>query len=627
MLLLLPTACFVLLFFWRVSGGDRSVRASLLTAAVLWAVLLVISTELFSALHAIHAKSIAAFWAAASLSLCAVLLLTRRKQLRLTLRFPALDLFDKITISLLSLFIVILCVIAFMAPPNNWDSMTYHMSRVMHWIQNNSLAMYPTNILRQLYNPPGAEMAILHTIVLSGGDRFANLVQLFSLAGIMIGASLITRYLGGGRRGLRPQLFAAVFAATLPMAILQATNTQNDLVASLWLVCFLVFALRFRDGGTWLDVFCAGAAIGLALLTKGTVLMFAPPFILLAPILIVLTPIARKNISLGQALVVASVVALMIIAPHFTRTQKLFNSPLGPAQSEAGDFRVTNERLTPAIIAANIIRNTGMHLGGPIKPVNAFTETVIRKILGSEIENPQSTWVGSRFHVRPEFHEDVAGNFLAVLIIALTFALMLTKGFRHKNDLLLYAAALVLAFLLFCIQLKWQPFHSRLQLPLFMLAAPLCATVLSKALPDRLVRFLMILLLAGGLPWLVLNKSRPIIGHTSVLTTPRTDQCFVNQPGLGHAYRQIATELALWKPASIGLAWNEDGWEYPLWVLLKNTRIEHVLVDNRSGAITDSVFRPDLILATRPIHTCGIGRTRYAKIAELDGIEMLLPEN
>jgi hypothetical protein len=47
-------------------------------------------------------------------------------------------------------------------PPNNWDSMTYHMSRVANWINHGNVWFYPTSIERQLYQMPLAEFAILH---------------------------------------------------------------------------------------------------------------------------------------------------------------------------------------------------------------------------------------------------------------------------------------------------------------------------------------------------------------------------------------------------------------------------------------------------------------------------------
>jgi hypothetical protein len=55
--------------------------------------------------------------------------------------------------------------------------MSYHLARVAHWGQNHTVAFYPTHIVRQLYQPPWAEYAMLHLYILAGGDRLANLVQ------------------------------------------------------------------------------------------------------------------------------------------------------------------------------------------------------------------------------------------------------------------------------------------------------------------------------------------------------------------------------------------------------------------------------------------------------------------
>src|SRR5262249_2538151 len=110
--------------------------------------------------------------------------------------------------------------IALVAPPNTWDSLTYHMSRVMHWAQNRSVSHYPTHIQRQLHHTPWAEFAILHLQLLSGNDRFANTVQWFAMLGSVTGVSLIAKQVGADARG---QIFSAVIAATIPMGILQAS--------------------------------------------------------------------------------------------------------------------------------------------------------------------------------------------------------------------------------------------------------------------------------------------------------------------------------------------------------------------------------------------------------------------
>ena len=68
-------------------------------------------------------------------------------------------------------------LVAFIAPPNTWDTMAYHMARVAHWAQNGTVRHYPIPYLPQLYHPPWAEFAITHFQLLSGGDRFANAVS------------------------------------------------------------------------------------------------------------------------------------------------------------------------------------------------------------------------------------------------------------------------------------------------------------------------------------------------------------------------------------------------------------------------------------------------------------------
>jgi hypothetical protein len=76
---------------------------------------------------------------------------------------------DPLLIGLL-VVLALLAMLAILAPANNWDSMVYHMGRVVHWMQNRSVDHYPTSIDRQLYLGPLTEFAILQLQMLSGED-------------------------------------------------------------------------------------------------------------------------------------------------------------------------------------------------------------------------------------------------------------------------------------------------------------------------------------------------------------------------------------------------------------------------------------------------------------------------
>jgi len=57
------------------------------------------------------------------------------------------------------LVLVITAIVAYFAPPQTWDSLNYHMSRVAHWAQEAAVVPFATGIEVQNSMTPGAEMA------------------------------------------------------------------------------------------------------------------------------------------------------------------------------------------------------------------------------------------------------------------------------------------------------------------------------------------------------------------------------------------------------------------------------------------------------------------------------------
>jgi predicted neutral ceramidase superfamily lipid hydrolase len=241
LIIFLLIACITL--FLIFTKNNLGWRRSLLLTFVSVGTLIALSTEGLSLMQGLTLQGLLIFWVIVD----GLLFVLFRQQGKHKVA-PALapeswqqwsPFYQGLLISLIVIGIAI-GLTALISPPNNFDSMTYHLGRMVHWIQNQTVAHYPTHIQRQLYSGSWPGFALTQLYLLSGGDQLLNLVQWGSMVGSVVGTSLIAEELGGDRRA---QLFTAVVCATIPVGILQAASTQTDYVTAFWLVCFTYFGL------------------------------------------------------------------------------------------------------------------------------------------------------------------------------------------------------------------------------------------------------------------------------------------------------------------------------------------------------------------------------------------------
>jgi len=576
---------FIFLSFLKknIFSQETCWRSSLLAAYLIFGLLIVLSTEILSFFRLLSFGAVCAFWVMATiLGIISFLYIDKDKKNLFSFHFKGTPSSEIYIVSGIGIFLVLVGLIALRTPPNNWDSMTYHMSRVMHWIQNKSVMNYPTHNIRQITYAPLAEFFILHFQILSFSDRFANLVQWFFMAGSLIGVSLIAKQLGADRKG---QVLSSVMAATIPMAILQASSTQNDLVVGFWLICFVYFLLLLREKYTLTSALAAGASLGLALLTKGTAYIYAFPFMLWFLFVEIKT---RKGKSI-QSLGCIVILALIINWGGYMRMLNLNGKFLPSVESP----RVVNELYSFPAFLSNTIRNIASQLTSPFESFNkSVGEAVdaLHSLIGLDSGDHRTTIAEGGFRLlKHPFHEDHAGNFIhLVLIIVSGFLFLAFKRTRDLNKAGTYLVLLLVAFLMFNICLKWQQWGSRLQLPLFLLFSPFVAVVFSNLLSRKAIVSVCVALFLFSLPWVFYNQSRPLLGNKSIFLVSKNDRYFSNRPSLHKHYQNTADYLTDQGCFSIGLQIGSDEWEYPLWALLKakgatDFTIRHIHVSNISS--------------------------------------------
>lgn len=598
--ILLPLLFFVLIFYFLLQRRpETDLRTLFLSSAVVWGIIITAITELLTLQRALTLATLVVSWAVVTLGVA--LIAARHASLSHTRPGSMFKPPPLLALAVSLPIVAILLVTAFIATvgwPNQWDTMVYHLSRVDHWVQNRSVVFYPTHIVRQLFSPPWAEYAILHLTVLGGDERFANLPQWFSMLGSLIGVSLIAKHMGVSPLG---QLFSALFCATIPMGILQASGTQNDYVTAFWLVCLTdALIMLQRQQASDAHALRAGASLGLALLTKGTAYIFVGPSLLallLPGLMFHFTRAARP-----AALII--VVVLALNTPHYVRNLDTFGFFLGPrnlgSATEVND-NLANETFSPPILISNLVRNVAIHVGTPLPTFNTLIEKVIEKWhtwLGSDVNDPRSTrlYPEDRFKiVGTSSDPDRTGNPIhLLLIISVTVTVTLSREVRRYGILWPYVLALGGAFVLFGSLLKWQPWHSRLHLPLFVLWSP--AVGLIYELREKLLIVAALVMTLCAWPPLVHSYLHPLLGERSVLRTSRMDQYFPFRPTLKADYIGAAEFLHSRGCAEVGLLLRWDDLEHPLWALLPEVwagrgRLEHVGVTNSSARL-ESRLRP-----------------------------------
>ena len=155
-------------------------------------------------------------------------------------------------------------------PQSTGDTLLYHLPRAALWKQQQAVA-YIANSPDERINafPPNAEIESMTSMILSGGDRYVSIVQLFALLFACVAIVGIAR-----RLGLSPRagVFGALAFSTFTVVTLQTPTALNDLVVASLLITCAYFAM----GTSRVELPLTALALALALGTKLTAVFALP---------------------------------------------------------------------------------------------------------------------------------------------------------------------------------------------------------------------------------------------------------------------------------------------------------------------------------------------------------------
>jgi hypothetical protein len=620
---LLPLAALVLtvcyLFRLGADISDAAIKGSLL-----WLFAIAVGTELLSLIHGIEFTSLVIVWGLACGSLALLHTRLRAMPRPLAQVLPALSTpWAQAFFCMLAVILAGELVVSFLSVPNTWDSQTYHLARIEHWLQNHSLIYYPTNIEAQLVHPPLAEIVILQFRALLLSDRLDNMVQWLATAGYLLGVGRIAYRLGADSA---TAMFAAIVAATIPIGILESTSTQNDAVVSCLLVFMVERLLAWQSGRHSVDAIYMSAAAGLALCTKGTAYVIGFPF----GLYFIITSIRRHDYLL---LFLCLTCLLLPNVGSYLRNFEYCGLPIG------NHGQITNNAsFGVGPFLTNAVRNLTVNLATYQPAANKLIVIATRDLLRAmalDVNNPDLTLPGEQYYLTTLQNDEVfAGNPVHIFLVAVAICFFVARRRDIPLNQHLYAACIMGGAILFLVVLRWQPYITRLQLPLFVLAAPLVSLRFAEACRGQalILAATTAALSLWALPPLLSNDLRALIGTEAwPLVSPSVfgrlpnshwlELTFAKQPLLVKQYADAAVFLVDHRSAQLGLITGADDAEYPLWKLIAWTslipvRMEHVAAENESARLAYPLgnFSPTALIVTRALRpsTLSLGGKQWS---------------
>ena len=418
------------------------------------------------------------------------------------------------------LIILPLLLLSIFIPPNNWDSMAYHLPRVEHWIQNKNIYPYPNNIVRQVLTSPLSEYIIANFQILAGTDAFSNLVQFASFIFILFSATLIFSILKIGTKG---QLFLLLALLSLPMMLFQATTTQTDLLASFFFLSFILFSLLIiqNEFNFKINFIFLALSLTLGILTKYHIAIFVAPIVIY--LLFVLLK-KKCNANIIFAVLISSSAIATILVPLFARNVYFFGSITGKYLFEENATIVNN-----TISIQNMLSNNFKHIVDfisiPIKGYNNLLFSVnhsFHNLIGISEDMPGNNWAGEPFTVNNYLNEDTAGSIIHALLIILSIFLVFKS--KNKTKLLLLFAYCFIAFSLYGLLFRYTPFDIRLLLPVLIFLIIISTYIIYTSITNKyIINALIFLFLIISIFPVYFNRSKPIIGNPFYLRRALTN--------------------------------------------------------------------------------------------------------
>ncbi len=464
-------------------------------------------------------------------------------------------------------------------PPNEWDSMTGHLNRILYFLQNHSTSHFiGTNWNVDTY-PKSFSSIQLYPFIMNGyNEQYFKLPNWSAYWILFIGLYAILKQLNVA---FKVRLLSGCLFLFTPIVLIQSTSTDTDIVLASYLVVAVYFLFRYINTKEKYYIYLFTLTFSIAFSHKIT-------WVYSWPSLLVLFIYARKrtqSVFVGQQLkhlVISSIFIILISLPTgYIANIKHYQHPIGPETAlkhqsieRAGDFVSLLENGS-----RNVVRYSFdlLHFDGlsNISFVEKFQNLLAEKYKYLDqklnlrlIEETNFTIIPFTFSRRFEFVNGtpILGSiFLFVLIPSILYLFFKKNAAVHYY----FLGAFVLHFLALAYTAAYDPWKGRYMISSVVFLFPISSLLFERLVNSKSFKTLVIIFL------IIISSAWSTIlfhGRSAFLSThytptiwnkSRMELLTISRPDITKAYANF--DRLVPQNATVALATINDDYEYPLW--------------------------------------------------------------
>ena len=503
------------------------------------------------------------------------------------IEFSGMNLFERIIFSILFWTISILTIaqvyLIFNTPPNEWDSMTGHLNRILYFLNQGTTEHFiGTNFNVDTYPKSFCSIQVYPFLMSGYNEHFFKLPNYGSFWLICFGTYGILKQLGASYKS---RLFGSLIVFLSPNIIMQSILTDTDIVLGAYLVSIIYLILVFKNTQRLIYIYFVGLAFGLALSHKITfVFSFLP--LLIIYLFVIFSSSQYKILYKLKHFIYAHLIGIIFfVAPTgYIANYLYYNHPIGPEVATRHQSVERAGSLPNLMVqgSRNVVRYTfdllnfdGLRNWTIVEEKQILLKSKLVKLdkyfnLGLE-STTDFTIIPFSFNRRFEFFNGspIYGSIFILLILPAIFIY-----FRRPNFIKgIFLSAFILHFLILAYSAPYDPWKGRYMISSLIYIVPFFIYIgdyFFYQAPARFLKltfvFTIIIISISALSTIGLNlRALPFdaYGRKSILKLNRMEALTVSRPDITLAYQNF--DKIVPSNAIVALGTINDDYEYPLW--------------------------------------------------------------